>query len=400
MHQYKRQLRPVDSLFSVFRAVAYRLPLTLLNWVVQRFFRAEKHRWIFMNQNRELTGNLLYLFEHVRQHEPSVSAKLMLFDKSLAEKLVRRYGQETAMYAWSWDALQAFFGSGVVVIAYGMVANAFFPYVLSRRTKLVVNLWHGVPLKRVGYQARHSFERQRHWERQHYSKMVASSKFEQLAFAACFQMNIDDIWISGVPRNDPLCQPARPLAAELPAGAKVILYAPTWRDGAEDAKLFPFEGVDLAYLNAWLGERSAVLLVRFHYIERAATFESLGNIIHDDGARFGEVQQILANTAVLITDYSSIYFDYLLLDRPIVFIPYDAVEYEMRRGFMLPYDWATPGPKVKTWDEFLVALDRALDNPDHDEPRRKEVRDFTHAHADGKASQRICSEIRGELEGR
>lgn len=283
-----------------------------------------------------------------------------------------------------------------MIISYGMVTNAFYPFVLIKRFKLVVNLWHGFPLKRVGDQARQSFERQRRFERQRYSKLVASSKVEQLAFACSFSMNIDDIWITGAPRNDILCRPGsnQPGVEGIPAEARVILYAPTWRDGEQSAQVFPFADVDLDRLDRLLDRIDAYLIVRFHYIERAqATAVERRRILLDPGNRFGEVQRLLSRSDVLVTDYSSIMFDFLLLNCPLIFIPYDVESYARTRGFMFDYDDVTPGPKVRTWEEFLGALAQSVERAPEEEAKRLRLRALTHQHADGAASRRIVEKV-------
>jgi CDP-glycerol glycerophosphotransferase (TagB/SpsB family) len=400
MHQYKRQLGAIDAALSALRAIFLRLPLSALNWIVQKLVKTDAARWVFLNQNTEFTGNLYYFFEYVRSHRPDVKAHLIVFDPALARALQHTYGVENVSRPMSWKAVSTFLSSGVAIIAYGMVVNAFFPYVLLPGQKFVVNLWHGVPLKRIGYQARMSFERQRRFERQRYSRMIASSKFEQLAYACSFNMNIDDVWITGVPRNDVFRAPKKDLdsaggslAAPLNPGSKIILYAPTWRDSASNTQIFPFPEADLQALEEWLETENAYLLVRFHYIERNLEFPDYRRILHDDGKIYGEVQRMMQVTDVLVTDYSSIYFDFLLLDRPVIFIPYDAVQYEKTRGFMLPYEWATPGPKVASWADFMGALKEAIENPQAHAARRQEVRSYTHAFEDGGASERISRAI-------
>lgn len=395
MHQYKKQLAATDAIISVARAIFLRIPISALNYLAEILTPKQPRRWVFLTQNSEFTGNSYYLFEHLQNTPNNIDARLIIYDRSLATKLTSQYGEAIVSYAWSWRAVKFFFTANVAIISYGMVVNAFFPFVLLRRCKAVVNLWHGVPLKRLGDQARHSFERQRRAERQRYSKMIASSKFEQLAYACCFNMSIDDIWITGVPRNDILCRESAPNDQAWPGGstAKYILYAPTWRDNASDAQIFPFSDVELVQLNTLLEELDAYIIVRFHYIERGTYMATSPRILLDDGSALGEVQTILWRVDALITDYSSIYFDYLLRDRPIIFIPYDVEKYVHQRGFMLDYEHFTPGPKVKDWSDFLAEVRRAIEEPDAYAADRARVRAYVHHYRDGFASRRIVSEI-------
>ena len=102
------------------------------------------------------------------------------------------------------------------------------------------------------------------------------------------------------------------------------------------------------------------------------------------------IYDVLAFVDVLITDYSSIYFDYLLLNRPIVFYVPDLERYKETRGFLLePYEKWTPGDKARTIPGLIQALQEAIDNPDKWKREREWLRDVMFKYQDGKASERI-----------
>lgn len=96
--------------------------------------------------------------------------------------------------------------------------------------------------------------------------------------------------------------------------------------------------------------------------------------------------EVLAMFDLLITDYSSIYIDYLLLERPILFLPYDREAYLKTRGFNFDYDEVTPGPKPKSYAEFLNSIEGLLYNEmNYVENRKKIERKFNKI-------QKPCSE--------
>jgi CDP-glycerol glycerophosphotransferase (TagB/SpsB family) len=99
---------------------------------------------------------------------------------------------------------------------------------------------------------------------------------------------------------------------------------------------------------------------------------------------------------VLVTDYSSIYTDFLLLDRPIIFTPVDLEEYEAERGFFFDYgnDVCTPGPKVRNAEDFLAALDAELSGADPYHLTRGASRSLFHKHTSAGASERIARRVR------
>ena len=212
-------------------------------------------------------------------------------------------------------------------------------------------------------------------------------------------MHIDDVWITGTPRNDYLINPNSELITEHKyLGKKIILYAPTWREYGSRSSFFPFEDKDLSALNTFLDEQDSYLLLRGHReeMERISSNygeESLSRILPAHQEIFPDAQQLLAHVDVLVTDYSSIYFDFLLVDKPIIFIPYDLKEYQSYRGFLFDYDSNTPGDKVNTQREFISSLDLSLNSPENKSIERKQVLNLFHKYQTGNSSARILAKI-------
>jgi CDP-glycerol glycerophosphotransferase (TagB/SpsB family) len=225
---------------------------------------------------------------------------------------------------------------------------------------------------------------------------------EQLILGACFELPSHRIWITGSPRNDALFHCSADLAERHPfLRRKVVLYAPTWRENGVTTRIFPFAGADLSRVRALLDRHDAYLLLRAHVNESSgrdgeigAGLQALGErLILANADRFPDVQELLPFVDVLVTDYSSLYFDFLLLDRPMVFVPYDLDEYRRVRGFTIDYESFTPGPRVVEFEHFLAALDRALADPEHDAEVRAGARRLFHAYPDGQSSSRVLARI-------
>ena len=101
---------------------------------------------------------------------------------------------------------------------------------------------------------------------------------------------------------------------------------------------------------------------------------------------------------MLITDYSGIFFDYLLLDRPIVFAPFDLKEYlKTNRAFYFDYEKITPGPKANNWQEIIIMIDKVLNGLDSYKKTRQDVNKTFHQYIDGNSSQRVYQEILNRL---
>jgi len=107
-----------------------------------------------------------------------------------------------------------------------------------------------------------------------------------------------------------------------------------------------------------------------------------------------DVAEVLANTDILITDYSSVFFDYLLTDNPIIFAPFDYEKYLTKdRELYYDYDEVTPGPKCKNWAEVLEWVFKFKDNSELYKDERKKVKDRFHKYHDNKSCDRVYKEI-------
>jgi CDP-glycerol glycerophosphotransferase len=169
----------------------------------------------------------------------------------------------------------------------------------------------------------------------------------------------------------------------------MILYAPTYRVRRR-TKWFPFPDMDFEHLNKWLEEQNVVLALRTHPNEKPSFRDVLrlsprcvlaGSDIEPD------VTRLLAHCAGVVTDYSSIYLEGLLLDLPVVYLPYDLQEYE--RGQPVPYDTVTPGPKPETFQAFLSSLEEMLSGAPAYASERERVRGMYFSDMQGKAIQRV-----------
>lgn len=266
-----------------------------------------------------------------------------------------------------------------------------------------INLTHGVGPKTMGYSKRTVDVAALDRETRTYAHVVCSSDLEATFWQRAYQVPLADVWPTGVPRNDVLVGPPDP---SLPARHPVlrgttVLYAPTFRDWALLPDYLPIPGMDPAPLVALLERHDATLLVRPHHYEAdaaRATIARVGSprVQPADDAVFDDTNALLQHVDVLVTDYSSIYMDFLLLDRPIVFNPLDLEEYEAQRGFLFRYADHTPGAKVRTAEQFLAALEAELQGRDPYRADRARTRSLFFAHPEGGARERIMDRIRAQ----
>lgn len=263
---------------------------------------------------------------------------------------------------------------------------------------------HGIKLKRLSHQVARYRTRNNHKLLQQYSFTTACSDIEKIADAACFNMWVEDAWLTGYPRNDFLLkqEKSQELISKHPfLDKRVILYAPTWRELNQATVFFPFSDYNPKELNNFLQEQDSYLLIRAHKEELLksntgynSNFESCDRILYAGNDIFPDVSELLIYTDILITDYSSIYIDYLLLNRPIIFFCHDLEQYSATNGLLFDYDSVTPGDKVFTQKEFLDSLKKYIDDPSVDYDKRMKIREQFHYFVDNGASKRIYQKIK------
>jgi CDP-glycerol glycerophosphotransferase len=266
-----------------------------------------------------------------------------------------------------------------------------------------VQTWHGTPLKRVHYDV--------HWAppgRLDYldldiakwdlllSPNAASTERLRRAFA--FE---GEVLESGYPRNDLLSSPglleagAR-VRSELGVadGASTVLYAPTWRDDdvlRDTTSDVPF-ALDPADFAAALGSEQ-VLLARAHNLATGRSRMSEIPGVHDV-SYYRDVRDLHAAADVLVTDYSSVMFDYAITGRPIVFYAYDLDRFrDSIRGFYFDLFAAPPGPVVRTQEELFDVLGRLPELASEYADRYAAFREEFTSLEDGHATDRVLAHL-------
>lgn len=154
-------------------------------------------------------------------------------------------------------------------------------------------------------------------------------------------------------------------------------------------------GLDVNELQACLERLCAVMFIKMHYFHRNSRpiLEGIGDesrVRWLDEEELPDVNKMLPHVDVLITDYSSVYLDYLLLNRPVIFAPFDRDRYlATDREFYEAYDAVTPGPKCANWLEVIAELTKCLNGHDVYEDARRSLRGRYHAHMDTANCRRV-----------
>lgn len=259
-----------------------------------------------------------------------------------------------------------------------------------RRGQHVLQTWHGTPLKRLalhrpGVDPRRMLAVVR--ESRRWDILLAQNPTAAGVLRRAYAFLGKPIWIEGYPRNDILAAPVSPRIRErlgIEPHERVLLYAPTWRD--DRAELVDF--IDPAALAT---NADAVVLVRGHSRTLAAGRDTTGPRVIDVTG-YPDVADLLAIADALVTDYSSLMFDFSVTGRPMYFLVPDLEHYRgTLRGFYFDLADHAPGPVVRTQTELEAALATPSDAGSAD--RYAAWRRRFNARDDGRAAERVVARI-------
>jgi CDP-glycerol glycerophosphotransferase (TagB/SpsB family) len=278
------------------------------------------------------------------------------------------------------------------------------PYFLMQGARLI-QMWHGIPFKEIGFL---------------YSDNPAAGAFNSLRISSTGPADVFVApgagmreqwreWFAfrefaplGYPRNDVMFHEAsgdelinvdtdllREAKAAREAGRKVILYTPTFRDSAGTPWL---QRMDLPALAKWCESKGYLLIVKLHPIENANWEDTRAKL---PGVRLAhptsDIYPFLRHTDLLITDYSSLALDYLLLDRPVIFCWPDLKDYQGQCRAMLPdFESRVAGERVTNAEELRRALEKTLGGDDPWREKRQALARQLFDHRDGGSADRVA----------
>jgi CDP-glycerol glycerophosphotransferase len=291
---------------------------------------------------------------------------------------------------------------------------------LNTSHRLVVNLWHGIPLKRLLYAANEATLRHtdripyRSKERQGYAGLIASSDIDSYAMGAMFYpLNYRQIWITGLPRNDFLSMPEENLPSyikdsiqairRIRQGKRLIIYAPTYRQTSvsSSAHYYQFSPQEIDTLKAALRRQNAVLGYRPHYFKNSRQYFNLDQFIDNElifdmsQKSIPEFSALARECDLLITDYSSVYIEALYLSKPVISFAYDIEHYKAHEdGLLYDMSLAFPGPVLQQFGDVITALESRLSQKQDQISQEQEIaRKVFFRHQDSGNAYRVSLEV-------
>ncbi|KRM67827.1 glycosyl glycerophosphate transferase [Apilactobacillus ozensis DSM 23829 = JCM 17196] len=316
---------------------------------------------------RNYSDSPKYIYQYSQKHYPGqfkhvwIAAKGSNVKKDLANepntKVVKRFGFRYMYY---------------LGISKYQVINMRQPRWFNKKPGTVfMSTWHGTPLKHLVFDMENVasatrlykkifYEQSRQWD-----YLVTANQFSVDVFKHAFMYPEQKMIKSGYPRNDILSAPNREELSRnikeklgIPLNKKVILYAPTWRDDEYvDVGQYKFQlKLNIAKLREQLGDDYVMVLRTHYFITNNLDTSGFGNFVYNESS-YDDISELYLISDILITDYSSVFFDYSILRRPILYYVYDYDKYaSVLRGFYLDMNKDLPGPLLKTSDEVIDSI--------------------------------------------
>lgn len=401
---YLKQIKAwvILLLFSIVK-----LPLHFL-YFLSGFYPRNKNIWIFGGWNgKYFRGNSKYLFSYILEKYPDIEIIWLTKDEDLYNNLKREYKNIYKAYSltgfiYTLRARYFFVTHGILDIneyasKKGILINMshsiypikdmnlyFEKWPLKQKIKALLSIPYGVLIK----------------------PDIALTSSEYTAVATAHHYNIKDfskIKITGVPKTDFLISSInKPINISnfnenkryFDEDKKRILFLPTWRKD-HNFSLFRF-GFNAGQLSNTLIQFNGVIGFNYHpstiKYENNTDLNTYNNIVAFNYSG-DQINQLLSRVDLLITDYSALFADFLIYDKPIIFAKFDHSAYIKSRGLFLDYD-SLPGAKAETWPEILVHIKNIfVDREDEYLVKRKNMRNLIYQNADGNACERIVQEV-------
>jgi len=389
-----------------------------LIYYLSKIVPKSRNIWILGSNTGEMfTDNSKYLFLYLQNYLKNEIKSIWISNNKILLKELTEHNF-TSFYKWSLRGIYYTMRAKIVILTHGEAdVNMYLA------SGIRINLWHGAPLKKIGYKNLHpnnyiyKIYFSKGWRRllfkitkssifREYDYINVTSNFYKKIFSRDFNMDKQKIIVYGYPRNDILASPLDgmyigvdkkildTIRAKKEEGKQIILYMPTFREFSE----FHLKDIfNFSILNQKLEEMNYYLVLKVHSHTKNCNDEIISNNIGLCISR-SDPQPLLSDVDILITDYSSVYFDFLFLNKPIIFYAYDLDNYlKTEREMYFKYENITPGKIVKTFNELIEALQEISQNRYNYHQKISEVKNKIFKYSDNHSSRRIVNFISKKL---
>jgi len=416
---------------KIFKTIA--ISIAKRNTVFRRIFRSLRQRKNLRKYNKILKktkiDEKLMLFETFSGRNYSDSPKAIYLEM-LNNKKYKDY-----KFVWIFNKPENYsfleknrntkvvkFGSDAFFRAYAeakywIVNSRISDFLIKREGQIFIQCWHGTPLKRLAYDIkveganamnnlqdlRNSYSN----DAMNYDYFISPSKFCTEVFTSAFNLKAlrkeDTLIETGYPRNDFLYSHKKTDVEKIkknigiPKGKKIILYAPTWRDNQHRADIgYTYKlGLNIDKLQKELA-KDYIILFRTHlFVANTFDFNKYEGFIYDL-SKYDDISDLYIISDLLITDYSSVFFDFANLKRPILFYMYDLEEYKNKlRDFYIDLE-ELPGPIIEKEDILIKEIKNVENNKEKHSKKYNQFNEKFNYLDDANASKRVIEVIFNE----
>ncbi|MEX6273795.1 teichoic acid ribitol-phosphate polymerase TarL [Staphylococcus saprophyticus] len=361
---------------------------------ITKFFHLKKGNTVlFTSDSRaEMSGNFEYVYNEMLRQNLDEKYKIHALFKSNIS--VRRNFIDKFKFPYLLGKADYIF------------VDDFHPLLYTvkfRKSQEIIQVWHAVgAFKTVGYSRTGKkggpfFNSVNH---RNYTKAFVSSETDIPFYGEAFGIKEQNIIPTGVPRTDILFDQdyEKAIVADMEEalpivkGKQVILFAPTFRGSGHHTAHYPFFKIDFARFARYCRENNAIVLFKMHpFVKNKLNIPREYQEYFVDVSDFREVNDILFITDILISDYSSLVYEFAVFKRPMLFYAFDLEDYITSRDFYEPYETFVPGKIVESFDDLITALYQK----DYQLEKVEPFLDRHFKYHDGRSSERVVRNIFG-----
>jgi len=372
-------------------------------WLLQKMIPRKKNWWIIGSwYGQKFSDNSKSFYLYLKSNHSEIRPIWLTRNKKVYHEL-KSNGHECYL-AYSWQGIIKSLLAKIVIVSSGKAdINPFFI-----NGAIWIQLWHGAPMKRISLDdefANHQKLSERikrllfpfaYEFNFHY--VVSTASIFNNKMSSAFNVTLSHVLLTGYPRNDIFySDETHPLIKKWNQdfnSPAVVIYLPTFRSPQESIDIFGDFGFDEEKVHTLLESENMILVTKGHFVDDTLSLTSSHpRIIHLSDSAVEEINPLLKDANILITDYSGAYFDFLLTERPVIFAPFDIDTYlSKHRKLYFEYNKIIVGPIARNWDEVCENL-RVILKQDVYKEQRTEMNKFFNQFHDGKSSRRLYDEI-------
>ncbi|WAA09705.1 CDP-glycerol glycerophosphotransferase family protein [Fervidibacillus albus] len=372
-----------NYLYRFMNKIGYRILYNIF-----KILPLQKNKILFASDSRDdLSGNFAFVYNEMEKRHLNFNYHFMLKsgttqERSFSEFIKLSYHLATAKF---------------------IVLDDFYPLVYPlkiRKNAELVQLWHAVGafktfgFSRLGRPGGPSPKSKNH---RNYTKVTVSSKNVAKHYAEGFGIDIEKVYPTGIPRTDVFFDKGyqknirQQLYQEFPflKEKKVILFAPTFRGNGKQSAHYPINMLNFKKLYEHLKDEYVFLLKIHPFVRNDYSIPYQYRDFFYDFSHYREVNDLLFVTDLLITDYSSVCFEYALLNKPMIFFGFDVEDYIRSRDFYYDFQTFIPGTLVRTTDEMIETIKSKNFNMEKIKP----FVNYFFDDLDGNSSKRVVEQI-------